>query len=119
MLESRLDIVLFRSKFSLSVKGAGQLILHGHVLVNGVVVQNKSYVLKTNDVIEIARNTKSRGLVKKNLDRSNFWPIPPKHLLINYKTLQILFVYTDFANSMPVFNHYLNFDSVVTNMRQY
>lgn len=119
VFESRLDVVLFRSKFSLSVKGSSQLILHGHVLVNGNIVRNKSYVLKTNDVIEIARNTKSRSLIKKNLDRSNFWPIPPKHLLINYKTLQILFVYSDSADSMPVFNHYLNFDSIVTNIRQY
>ena len=119
VFESRLDIVLYRSKFSLSVKGSSQLILHGHVLVNGLVVRNKSYILKTNDVIEIARNIKSRGLVKQNLDRSNFWPIPPKHLLINYKTLQVLFVYNESSNSMPVFNHYLNFDSVVTNMRQY
>jgi|SRR5210317_574840 len=119
VFESRLDVVLFRSKFSLSVKGSSQLILHGHVLINGNVVRNKSYILKTNDVIEIARNTKSRALIKKNLDRSNFWPIPPKHLLINYKTLQILFVYSDSVNFMPVFNHYLNFDSIVTNMRQY
>ena len=119
VFESRLDVVLFRSKFSLSIKGASQLILHSHVLVNGNVVRNKSYILKTNDVIEIAKTTKSRALIKNNLDRSNFWPIPPKHLLINYKTLQILFVYSESSNSMPVFNHYLNFDSIITNIRQY
>ena len=119
VLESRLDVVLFRAKFSLSIKGANQLILHGHVLVNGNIVRNKSYLLKTNDVIEIAKTTKSRALIKNNLDRSNFWPIPPKHLLINYKTLQILFVYNASANSTPVFNHYLNLDSIVTNIRQY
>lgn len=117
--ESRLDIVLYRAKFSLSVKGAGQLILHGHVSVNGNIVRNKSFILKTNDLVEIALNPKSRNLIQNNLDRSNFWPIPPKHLLINYKTLQILFVYTDSSNLMPVFNHYLNFDSVVTNIKKY
>lgn len=119
VFESRLDVVLFRAKFSLSIKGASQLILHGHILVNGNVVRNKSYILQTNDVIEVAKTTKSRALIKNNLDRSNFWPIPPKHLLINYKTLQILFVYNESATSMPVFNHYLNFDSIVTNLRQY
>jgi len=117
--ESRLDTVLYRSNFSLSIKGASQLILHGHVLVNGSPVRTKSYILKTNDLVEIAYNTKSRNLVKKNLDRSNFWPIPPKHLLINYKTLQILFVYRNTSNLMPVFNHYLNIDSVIRNIKKH
>ena len=117
--ESRLDTVLYRSNFSLSIKGASQLILHGHVLVNGFPVKTKSYVLKTNDLIEIAHNIKSRNLIKKNIDRSNFWPVPPKHLLINYRTLQILFVYTESSNMMPVFNHYLKIDSVITNIKNY
>lgn len=114
--ESRLDTVLYRANFSLSIKGASQLILHGHVLLNGVPVRSKSYIVKTNDLIEIAHNTKSRDLVKKNLDRSNFWPIPPKHLLISYRTLQILFVYTNNSNLMPLLNHYLNVGSIVTNI---
>lgn len=117
--ESRLDTVLYRANFSLSLKGASQLILHGHILVNGSPVRAKSYILKTNDLIEIAYNIKSRNLIKKNLDRSNFWPIPPKHLLINYRTLQILFVYTDTSNLMPVFNHYLKMDSVIMNIKNY
>jgi ribosomal protein S4 len=117
--ESRLDTVLYRANFSLSMKGASQLILHGHVLVNGVSVRTKSYVLKPNDLVEIAYATKSRNLIKKNIDRSNFWPIPPKHLLINYRTLQILFVYSNSSNLMPIFNHYLSINSVITNIKKY
>jgi len=117
--ESRLDTVLYRVSFSLSIRSASQLILHGHVLVNGTPVRTKSYILKTNDLIEIAHSTKSRNLIKKNLDKSNFWPVPPKHLLVNYKTLQILFVYTNSSNLMPVFNHYLNIDSIISNIKIY
>ena len=117
--ESRLDTVLYRANFSLSIKGASQLILHGHVLVNGSMVRTKSYILKVNDLVEIVYSLKSRNLVKNNLDRSNFWPVPPKHLLINYNTLQILFLYTDTSNLMPAFNHYLNLDSVITNIKKY
>jgi small subunit ribosomal protein S4 len=116
--ESRLDTILYRANFSSSIKNASQLILHGCILVNGILVKTKSYNLKTNDLVEIAHSTKSRNLVKKILDQSNFWPIPPKHLLINYKTLQILFIYTDSSNSIPVFNHYLNVDSVVINIKK-
>ena len=116
--ESRLDTVIYRASFSLSIKEASQLILHGHVLVNGEPVKIKFYIFKINDLIEIAPNLKSRALVKKSLDRSNFWPIPQKHLLVNYKTLQILFVYSKDSNLMPVFNHYLNLNSVIMGIRK-
>jgi ribosomal protein S4 len=115
--ESRLDTVLYRTSFSLSIKEASQLILHGHVLVNGKLVKSKSYKLKTNDLIEIAHNSKSRALVKTSLDKSNFWPVPPKHLLVNYQTLQILFVYSENLNLMPIFNHYLNLNSVINSIK--
>ena len=117
--ESRLDVVLHRASFSLSIKSAGQVIRHGHVLVNGTTVRTKSYILKTDDLIEIAANEKSRSLVKKSLDRSNFWPLPPKHLLINYRTFQIIFVYKKNANFLPLFNSYINVDSVVANIKKY
>lgn len=116
--ESRLDTVIYRTSFSLSIKEASQLILHGHVLVNGNPVKSKSYILKTNDLIEIAHNSKSRALIKKSLDKSNFWPVPPKHLLVNYQTLQILFVYSKDSNLMPVFNHYLNLNSVIGQIKK-
>lgn len=116
--ESRLDTVLHRANFSLSIPEASQLILHGHVLVNGKPVKTKSYNLNRNDLIEIAHNKKSRALVKRSIDRSNFWPIPPKHLIVNYKTLQILFVYQNDSNLMPVFNHYLNIDSVIAHIKK-
>lgn len=116
--ESRLDTVLYRANFSLSIKEASQLILHGHVLVNKNPVRIKSYILKTTDLVEIDSNIKARALVKKSLDRSNFWPIPPKHLLINYRTLQILYMYSEDFNLMPVFNHYLNLNSVIANIKK-
>lgn len=117
--ESRLDSVLFRSKFCVSFRNAAQLILHGHILVNGIPVTTKSYILKTNDLIEVALNAKARALIKKNLNRSNFWPIPPKYLCINYSTLQILFLYTDNSNFIPIFNHYLNLGSIIANVKKY
>ena len=115
--ESRLDTVLRRSKFSFSTKNASQLILHGHVLVNGITVRTKSYILKKNDLIEIAKNIKSRKLVKKNLNRSNFWPIPQKYFIVNYRTLQILFILNE-KNVYPLLNHYLHLNSVFLNIKK-
>jgi len=117
--ESRLDVVLYRSGFCLSIKEARKFILYKHVLVNKSFVTTGSYILKPNDLVEISDNFNSRNFVKKNLLKFNFWPIPTKYLLINYKTLQILFLYTDSFNLAPRFNHYLNLSSVISNIKNW
>ena len=118
--ESRLDTVLCRANFSSNIQQASQLILHGHVFVNGIIIKTKSYKLKPNDLIEIGYNLKSRDLIKKNINESsNFRILPPKHLLVNYKTFQILFVYLEDSNLMPIFHHYLNLDSVIANIKSF
>ena len=46
LLERRLDAVVFRLKFAPTVFAARQLVSHGHVMVNGKVVDRKSYQIK-------------------------------------------------------------------------
>lgn len=116
--ESKLSTALYRSNFSFSIKKASQLIFHGHVKVNHQLVNIKSYTLKTNDFIYIALNLKSRFLVKNNIKISNFWPLPPKFLLINFKTLEILFVYSKVLNTIPIFDHYLYINSFINNIKK-
>lgn len=88
-LESRLDVILYRSHFASTMRLAKQLIKHKHILVNNNIVQDSSYLLKKGDLIEI----KACGLqsVEFNLQNSHIWPLPPKYLNINYKTLQIIY----------------------------
>ena len=110
--ESRLDVVLYRAKFSLSVKSARQLIKHGHILVNKRTIKFYSYILNTDDLIEINYNTKSRNLIKKNIDKSNFWPIPPKYLMVNYNSLQIIFIYDKSSNFLSKSTTPVDFDVI-------
>ena len=51
LFETRLDTVLFRAKFSNSLRGAAQLIAHGKIYVNGLIIKNKSYQIKIGDLI--------------------------------------------------------------------
>ena len=51
MLESRLDNLVYRSKFVPTVFAARQFVNHGHVLVNGKKVNIPSYLVKAGDVI--------------------------------------------------------------------
>jgi small subunit ribosomal protein S4 len=89
IFEKRLDSVLYRSHFTNSIRGARQLIIHGHVFVNKKLVTTNSYVLKQGDFIEI--NKKFHNLIENNLKSTHKWPVPPKYLQINYKTFQIIF----------------------------
>nr|QYB23135.1 ribosomal protein S4 [Nitzschia traheaformis] len=117
--ESKLDTVLYRSGFCLSIQEAKKLVLHKHILVNKQFVTTGSYLLKPNDLIEVSENIKARNWVKKNLVKFNFWPIPAKHLVINYKTLQILFLYNESSNFSPTLNHHLNLGSVLANIKKW
>lgn len=53
LLERRLDAVIYRMKFAITVFAARQMVNHGHVLVNGRKVNIPSYLISEGDEIEI------------------------------------------------------------------
>ena len=57
-LESRLDTVAYRAKFATTVFSARLLINHGHIKVNGRKVNIPSFLVKTEDTIEIRDKSK-------------------------------------------------------------
>jgi small subunit ribosomal protein S4 len=63
LLESRLDAVVYRSKFVLTVFQARQFISHGHVLVNGKRVTIPSYRLEVGDVVEVRQRSRELNIV--------------------------------------------------------
>ena len=67
LLERRLDNVVYRMRFSVSRSQARQLVLHGHVLVNGKRVNIPSYLVNADDTIEINEKSKSLILIKESL----------------------------------------------------
>jgi len=57
-LERRLDTLIYRAKFASTVFSARQLINHGHIKVNGKKVNIPSYLIKTEDSIEVRSKSK-------------------------------------------------------------
>jgi ribosomal protein S4 len=90
LFETRLDTILYRAKFSSSLRNAGQLVTHGKVFVNNHKVKSKSYQIKANDLISL--DPTSFELYKISIRNSLKWPLPPKNLLVDFKTMQILFL---------------------------
>lgn len=66
-LECRLDNLVYRLRWSTSIFGAGQLVSHGHICVNGKRVDIRSFVVKQGDVISLkdsSRQGKMGELIK-------------------------------------------------------
>lgn len=75
VLETRLDVIVFKLNWAMSIYHAKQLISHGHIQVNGKKVKIPSYILRPNDTIQVSSNPQSRKLIKgfviKKLSRIN------------------------------------------------
>jgi small subunit ribosomal protein S4 len=67
LLEKRLDNVVYRLRFASSRRQSRQIVLHGHVLVNGKRVTIPSYLVKPEDEISIGESSKGLVVVKDAL----------------------------------------------------
>ena len=71
LLETRLDTVIYRSKFAPTVFAARQLINHGHFRVNSKKVNVSSYRVREDDVIEIKDKSKSLTVIEGSLSNKD------------------------------------------------
>ena len=67
LLERRLDNVIYRLRFATSRSQARQLVLHGHVLVNGKRVSIPSSIVKPEDEISIDNGSRNMTVIKEAL----------------------------------------------------
>ncbi|MCX5793376.1 MAG: 30S ribosomal protein S4 [Elusimicrobia bacterium] len=69
-LEVRLDNIVRRMGFAVSLKAARQLVNHGHIKVNGRCVDIASCLLKPGDEVSIDPKTLDTVLVKQGLEHA-------------------------------------------------
>jgi small subunit ribosomal protein S4 len=69
ILERRLDNVLHRLGFAGSRGAARQMVVHGHVLVNGRKCDVPSMLLRPNDVVKVKTNERSLKLAREALQK--------------------------------------------------
>ncbi|NDC58653.1 MAG: 30S ribosomal protein S4 [Alphaproteobacteria bacterium] len=89
LLESRLDAVVYRSKFAPTPFAARQIVNHGHVKVNGRKVNIPSFVCKAGDMIEIREKARNMALVIEALqsaerDFPEYIEVDPKAMTAKY-----------------------------------
>jgi small subunit ribosomal protein S4 len=67
LLERRLDNVVYRMRFASSRSQARQLVLHGHVCVNGKRINIPSYIVNPENEISISEGSKNMTVIKDSL----------------------------------------------------
>jgi ribosomal protein S4 len=117
IFESRLDTIIYKSKFTISLRNSKQLILHGKIYLNDRMVTTPSYVTKPGDIISV--DPKYYKLIENNLKNIQVWPLPPKHLTINYKTLEILVGNIKYTNLSTNFTYHFNLEQIIANYYRY
>jgi small subunit ribosomal protein S4 len=68
MLEMRLDNLVYRLGFAASRRAARQLVLHGHVTVNGRRADVPSMVLKAGDRIQAKSRPRSQDAARRGIE---------------------------------------------------
>jgi small subunit ribosomal protein S4 len=63
LLESRLDAVVYRSKFVPTIFAARQFVNHGHVMLNGKRANISSMLVKPGDVVQVRERSRNMALV--------------------------------------------------------
>ncbi len=74
ILERRLDNVVYRAGFAASRAQARQLVNHGHIMVDGKVVDIPSYLVEPGEVIEV--KNKDLEVVRENAEKAAGRRIP-------------------------------------------
>ncbi|ACK68278.1 ribosomal protein S4 [Rippkaea orientalis PCC 8801] len=86
LLEMRLDNTVFRLGMAGTIPAARQLVNHGHITVNGKVVDIPSYQCRPGEVIAVRNQERSRRLVEANMQYPGLANLP-SHLEFDKNTL--------------------------------
>lgn len=87
LLEMRLDTICFNLGFAPTIANARQLVNHGHITVNGKVVNIPSFQCRLNDVISVKQKQSSKNLIENNLKTKQFMDLPT-HLKFTESNLE-------------------------------
>lgn len=71
ILETRLDNLVYRAGFASSIRQARQMVVHGHIRVNGKKVDRPSYAVNVGDVLSLRERSRQIELFKENFQSAS------------------------------------------------
>ena len=76
LLETRLDNVVQKMGFSKTLRGARQMVAHGHVTVNGRKTDVSSMNVKPGDIVAVKASEKSKRLGQRGVELTQIANVP-------------------------------------------
>ena len=99
ILERRLDAVVYRMKFVPTVFAARQFVNHGHVRVNGKLVNIPSYVVKDEDVVSIKEKSRKMPMVLLAMETAE--REVPEYISLNQNKVEGTFLHVPKLAEIP------------------
>ena len=112
LLEARLEMILYRSNFFISILEARQAIIHKHVLVNGKIINKAHYLVNIGDIIMLKnykQNLIKYKILANKLTAKQILINYPSYLEVNYKLFSIILIKNPVSNEIS-FPFLLNLD---------
>jgi small subunit ribosomal protein S4 len=100
ILESRLDAMVLRAGFARTIYSARQLVLHGHIRVNGKWVNMPSQRLRVKDVVSVKPGSRTIQPFQQALEE--MVASPPGYLERNKEEMTAQMVYLPERAEVPV-----------------
>jgi len=76
LLQSRLDNVVWRMGLARTIPAARQLVVHGHIQVNGRRVDRPSFHVKPGDEVRVKERSRTKPFIQEILEESASMPRP-------------------------------------------
>jgi small subunit ribosomal protein S4 len=99
LLEMRLDSICFSLGFAPTISNARQLVNHGHITVNGKVVDIPSFQCRISDIVGVKQKQTSINLIKKNLETIKFAEVPGH---VNFDKLKLEAKVTNYCDRQDI-----------------
>lgn len=76
ILESRLDNIVYQLGFANTRAAARQMVVHGHIKVNGRKVSSPAFAVKVDDAVSVSDSVVSRQMATKSMESSTSRAVP-------------------------------------------
>ena len=113
-LESRLDVILYRSNLFSSIFFSRQYIVHKKVFVNGVLVNKPGFRVKIDDIVSVSNPEFFYNDLKLRLLNNQVLGNFPSYLNVNYKRSLVKLIRIPSNKDVP-FPFFMNIDTMVHN----
>jgi small subunit ribosomal protein S4 len=114
LLESRLDVILYRANFFSSIMAARQYINHKKVFVNGILANKPSQRLFLNDIINISDPLLVYNQLQQRLINKKLLINYPVYLEVNYRLGSIILTKMPLNDEVP-YPFFININSIAHN----